>query len=73
MSSRYALRKVKARKTYHCVNEFAHDRRINPGDECYVYTDFPSSDLGYAADVRHPVQMRLCSWCGSDAHEYGTL
>lgn len=60
----YAMRKVKARKTHWCSNDYAHDRRINPGDEYFIYTDFPNSDLGYAATARRPVQLRMCAQCG---------
>lgn len=64
MSSEYAKIKRRARKTYWCVQDFAHDRRINPGDEYWVYTDFKGSDAGYAAYAGHPMQMKMCLECG---------
>ena len=64
MSSEYAKKRVRARKTHWCAQDFAHDRRINPGDEYWIYTDFKSSDLGYATYAGHPVQMKMCLSCG---------
>jgi hypothetical protein len=64
VSSFYAVEQRIARKTYWCSNDFAHDRWINPGDRYYIYTDFPGSDLGYAAYAKHPVQLRMCTQCG---------
>ena len=54
-----------ARKPYWCAWDFAHDRRITPGDKYYVYTDYPGSDIGYATTAGHPVRMRICYQCGS--------
>lgn len=67
MSSERAVRKRRARKTYWCTQDFAHDRRIDPGDEYWIYTDFKSSDLGYASYAGHPVQMRMCFDCGNQS------
>ena len=67
MSSERAIRKRTARKTHWCAQDFAHDRRINPGDTYFVYTDFKGSDAGYAAYAGHPVQMKVCAGCSDDA------
>jgi len=70
MSSESAVQGRIARKTYWCMNDFAHDRHIHPGDAYLVWTDFPGSDAGYATTAGHPVQFRQCADCAvSSGHE----
>lgn len=66
MSSEYAVRSRVARKFHWCSMDYAHDRHIKPGDTYYIYTDFPSSDLGYASYAKHPVKWKLCAQCWRD-------
>lgn len=57
---------VTARKSYTCDWIFAHDRRIEPGDQYVRLTIFPNHD--YLGDPAGrwgtPYQLRICAMCG---------